>query len=155
MSEEVLGVIGNLEGKGRGRLTRKYALVFTSHELLVVKVGGTLGLVFTAFVGEAVGQSYGVSTITDVYNQIVGKRSNKVKDMKIQDVLDADKLNYAIPYADIEKLEFKKGGILSPRGRRLIIISTKKKKCWFRIVKENAFNDYVTLGKKILPKKVS
>ena len=152
MSEEILGIMGNLEGKGKGRVTRTYALVFTPNELIVVKTGGTLNL-FSKMLIEGVAQSYGVSTISDVYNKLVGKKSDELKEAKIKDVLEADKLNYTIPYSDIEKIEVKKMGLLSPRGRMIITINTKNKKYWFRITKEKAFNDYVNLTKKILPNK--
>jgi hypothetical protein len=155
MSGEILGIMGNLEGKGIGRVMRKYAIVFAPNEVIVVKTGGTLGMVFSTLVGEAVGQAYGISTITDVYNRIIGKRSDELKDAQIKDILELDKLNYSIPYSDIEKIEPKKGGILSPLGRMRITIYTKKKKYWFRVVEEKAFDEYVNLVGRILPKKVT
>ena len=121
MSDKILGIIGNLEGKKKGRVTRTFALVFTPNELIVVKIGGTMSL-FKKFVVMAISESYGISTISDVYNQIVSKKSDELKDANMQDILDADKLNYAIPYSEIEKVEVKKMGLLSPRGRMIITI---------------------------------
>jgi hypothetical protein len=149
MSEEVMGLIGPLEGKGKGRVTRRFALVFTEKELVCVKIGGTLS-VFTSLLGEA---GYGLSTITDVYNHITNRRVDKLKKMQVQDILDLDKLNFSIPYGDIEKIEVKKKSILSPKGRRIIDIKSKNKKYWFRIVEEKAFNDCVGLVKRMLPNK--
>ena len=154
MSDKILGIIGNLEGKGKGRVTRTFALVFTPNELIVVKIGGTMSL-FKKFVVMAISESYGISTISDVYNQLVGKKSDELKDANIQDILDADKLNYAIPYSEIEKVEVKKMGLLSPRGRMIITINTKNKNYWFRITEQQLFNEYVDLTRKALPTKAT
>ena len=152
MSEEVIGIIGPLEGKGKGRVTRRFALVFTENELVCVKIGGTLSL-FTQLVSASVEAGYGLSTISDVYTRITNKRVNKLRNMQVQDILDLDKLNFSIPYGHIEKIEIKKKSMLSPKGRRVIDIKTKSKKYWFRIVEAKAFNDYVNLVKRILPNK--
>ena len=154
MSEEVFGIIGPLEGKGKGRVTRRFALVFTENELVCVKIGGTLSL-FTQLVSEAVESGYGLSTISDVYTRITNKRVDKLKNMQVQDLLDLDKLNFSIPYGDIKKIEMKKKSILSPKGRRIIDIKTKSKKYWFRIADEKAFNDYVNLVRNIPPTKLA
>ena len=106
MSDKILGIIGNLEGKGKGRVTRTFALVFTPNELIIVKIGGTMSL-FKKFVVMAISESYGISTISDVYNQLASKKSDELKNANIQDILEADKLNYTIPYSDIEKIEVK------------------------------------------------
>ena len=152
LSKEVIGLIGPLEGKGKGRVTRRFGLVFTENELICVKIGGTLSI-FTTVLGEAVDYGYGLSTITEVYNRILNNRVDKLKNMQLQDVLDLDKLNFSIPYNTIEKIEIKKKSILSPKGRRIVEIKTKSKKYWFRIVEKKAFNDYVDLVKRILPNK--
>jgi hypothetical protein len=152
LSKEVVGLIGPLEGKGKGRVTRRFALVFTANELICVKIGGTLSI-FTAVLGEAVDSGYGISTITDVYNRLSNKQVDKLKNMQVQNILDLDKLNFSIPYNIVEKIEIKKKSILSPKGPRIIEIKTKSKKYWFRIVEEKSFNNYVDLVKRILPNK--
>jgi hypothetical protein len=152
LNKEVVGLIGPLEGKGKGRVTRRFALVFTENELICVKIGGTLSI-FTAVLGEAVDSGYGLPTITDVYNRLSNKRVDKLKNLRVQDILDLDKLNFSIPYNNVEKIEVKKKSILSPKGRRIIEIKTKSKKYWFRIVEEKSFNDYVDLVKRIFPNK--
>jgi hypothetical protein len=152
MSEKVIGLIGPLEGKGKGRVTRRFALVFTEDELICIKIGGTLSI-FATLLGESVDAGYGISTITDVYNHIIDKRVDKLKNMQVQDILDLDKLNFSIPYGDIDKIEIRKKSILSPKGRRVIDIKTKSKKYWFRIVEEKAFDDCVNLVNRILPNK--
>jgi len=152
LSEEVLGIMGNLEGKGKGRVTRTFALVFTPNELVVVKTGGTMSL-FKKLIVEAISQSYGISTISDVYNELIGKRSNGLKEASIKDILEADKLNYSIPYTNIKQIEVKKMGILSPRGRMIITIDTKDRNYWFRINEQQAFDYYRNLVRNILPDK--
>ena len=73
------------------------------------------------------------------------------KNIQVPDILKLDKLNFFIPYRDIEKIEVQKKSVLSPRGRMVIDIATKSKKYWFRIVEKKAFDDCVTLVKKVLP----
>jgi len=97
MNGEILGIMGDLEGKGKGRVMRKYALVFAPNEVIVVKTGGALGMVFSTLVGEAVEQAYGISTITDVYNRMIGKRSDELKDAQIKDILELTDLTSPYP----------------------------------------------------------
>ena len=152
MSEEVIGLVGPLEGKGKGNLTRRFALVFTKNELICVKIGGTLSL-FTPLLSESLEVGFGLPTISDIYNRIVNKRVGKLKNMQVQDILDLDKLNFSIPYTDLEKIEVKKRSLLSPKGRRIIDIATKNRKYWFRIADDKAYNYCGNLVKKILPNK--
>jgi hypothetical protein len=154
MSDKILGIIGPLEGKGNGRVTRRYSLVFTENEILCVKIGGTLSI-FATVVGEAVAEGYGLSTITDVYNHILGRRVDRLKEMQVQDILDADNLNFSIPYNDLDTIEVKKRSRLSPRGRMTIDFATKNKTYWFRIVETSAYNNYVNLINTILPDKIA
>jgi len=100
LSEKVLGVIGPLEGKRKGRVTRRFALVFTENELVFVKIGGTLSL-FTPLLSESLEVGFGLPTISDIYNRVANKRVGKLKNMQVQDILDLDKLNFSIPYHDI------------------------------------------------------
>ena len=152
MSQEVIGLVGPLEGKGKGKITRRFALIFTKNELVCVKIGGTLSI-FAQLLGESIESGYGLSTITEVYNQISNKRVDKIKKMRVQDILALDKLNFSIPYNDIEKIQVKKKSVLSPKGRRIIDIATKKKKYWIRIADDKTYNYCVKLVKKILPNK--
>lgn len=152
MSEEVIGLVGPLGGEGKGNLARRFALVFTKNELICVKIGGTLSL-FTPLLSESLEAGFGLPTISDIYNRIVNKRVDKLKTMQVQDILGLDKLNFSIPYNDLEKIEVKKKSLLSPKGRRIIDIATKNQKYWFRIADDKAYNYCVNLVKKILPNK--
>lgn len=148
MSEEVIGLIGPLEGKGEGNLARRFALVFTNDELVCVKIGGTLSL-FTQLLSKSLEVGYGLPTIDDIYNHIVDKRVGELKEMRVQDLLDLDELNFSILYDDIERIEVNKKSVLSPKGRRIIDIATRNKKYWFRIVDINSYEYCVNLVKKI------
>ena len=152
MSEDVIGLIGPLEGKGKGKVTRRFVLVFTKNELIVVKIGGTLSI-FTGILSEAVESGYGLSTIGDVYSHITNKRAGKLKDMQVQDILNLDRLNFSIPYNNLKKIEVKKKSILSPKGRWIVDIATSSKKYWFRFAEKKAFENCANLAKKILPNK--
>lgn len=152
MSEEVIGLIGPLEGKGEGNLARRFALVFTNDELVCVKIGGTLSL-FTQLLSKSLEVGYGLPTIDDIYNHIVDKRVDELKEMQVQDLLDLDELNFSIPYDDIERIEVNKKSVLSPKGRRIIDIATRNKKYWFRIVDINSYQYCVNLVQKIPPNK--
>jgi hypothetical protein len=152
LSEEVIGLIGPLEGKGKGKVTRRFALVFTKNELIVVKIGGTLSI-FTGILSEAVESGYGLSTIGDVYSHITNKRVEKFKDMKVQDILNLDKLNFSIPYSNLDRVEVKKKSVLSPKGRWIVDIATSGNKYWFRFAEKKSFEACAKLVKKILPNK--
>jgi len=154
VSDAIRGLIGPLEGKGNGRVMRRYALVFTAKDLLCIKIGGSLGMIFATVVGEAVAEGYGLSTLTDVYDHLVGRRADALQEMQVKDLVDLDKLNFAIPYDDLETIAIKKGGVFSPRGRMLIDIATTNKTYWFRIVDTKAFTEYVNLVRTILPDKL-
>jgi hypothetical protein len=148
LSRKVVGLVGPLEGKGKGKVARRFALVFTRDELICVKIGGTLSI-FAQVLGESLRSGYGLSTLTDVYNHLSNKRVDKLKEMQMQDILDLDKLNFSIPYSDIEKIEVKKQSILSPKGRRIINIETENKKYWFRITDDIAYNYCLNLVNQI------
>lgn len=144
MSEEVIGLIGPLEGKGEGNLARRFALVFTNNELVCVKIGGTLSLLTPLF-SESLEVGFGLPTISDIYNYIVDKRVGELKEMQVQDLLDLDELNFSIPYDDIMRIEVQKKSVLSPKGRRIIDIATRDRKYWFRIVDIKSYDYCVNL----------
>ena len=152
MSEEVIGLIGPLEGKGKGKVTRRFVLVFTKNELIVVKIGGTLSI-FTGILSEAVESGYGLSTIGDVYSHITNKRVEKLKDIQVQDMLNLDKLNFSIPYSDLDRIEVKKKSVFSPKGRWIVDIETSDRKYWLRFAEKKSFEACAKLVKKILPNK--
>jgi hypothetical protein len=148
LSEEVIGLIGPLEGKGEGNLARRFALVFTNDELICVKIGGTLSL-FTQLLSESLDVGYGLPTIGDIYSYIVNKRVGELKEMQVQDLLDLDELNFSIPYDEIVRIEVQKKSVLSPKGRRIIDIATRNRKYWFRIVDIGSYDYCVNLVQNI------
>jgi hypothetical protein len=148
LSEEVIGLIGPLEGKGEGNLARRFALVFTKNELICVKIGGTLSLL-TPLLSESLNVGLGLPTISDVYSRIVNKRVGELKNKQVQDLLDLDELNFSIPYDDILRIEVQKKSVLSPKGRRIIEFATRNRKYWFRIVDIGSYDYCVNLVQNI------
>ncbi len=152
MIEEVLGLIGNTEGRGKGRAMRRYALVFTSNRVIVAKTAGALGIALKAGLGAAFGGPAGGYEAVKKHDKKMSKKSAKIVGLPAKEILEADKLNYAIPYSDIVKVEMKRGGFLSSPK---IVISTTHKKHTFRIVEKKAFNGYLELVRSMLPNKVA
>lgn len=143
MGDEILGIIGHTEGRGKGRFMGKYALVFSSESVVAAKIGGVLGTTFGYYFGTA-----GLA----IYNRSLSKRADELKDISVDKVLNADRHNFRIPYQDITKIEMKKGGMLSPTR---VTFLTKDKKYTFNLLKKNTFNDCIDLIKSILPDKVA
>ena len=143
MADEILGMIGNTEGRGKGRFMGKYALVFSSESVVAAKIGGVLG--------ATLGYYFGTTGLA-IYNRSLSKRADELKDISIDEILKADKDNFMIPYRDITKVEMKKGGMLSPTR---VTFLTKDKKYTFNLLKRKTFNDCVDLIKSILPDKVA
>lgn len=141
MSDEILGIIGHTEGRGKGRIMRKYAIVFYLESLVAAKLGGVLG--------TTIGHSFGITGLA-IYNRNMSKKAEKLKDIPIDEVLRADRDNFMIPYQDITKVEMKKGGMLSPTKFTFI---TADDKFTFNLLDREKFNDCVELIKSILPNK--
>jgi len=123
MSGEILGVIGPTESRGKGRLLRKYALVFSSDGVVAAKIGGILGSTMAFY--------FGIVGLT-LYNRRLSKKEGELKDVSIDEVLNANEDNFMIPYQDVTKVEMKKGGIFSPTR---IIFFTREKKYTFNLLK--------------------
>ena len=145
MSEELLGVISHTEGRGKGRFMKRFALVFTSERILVAKITGTLGVALSGLSG-VVGELERMAL-----NRKVKEKSEKFTSVSVEDILKADKDNYAIPYSEILKVEMKKGGFLWPPN---ISIQTKDKKYSFKILEKKEYDRYVDLVRTALPDKV-
>ena len=145
MVEELLGVIDHTEGKGKGRTMKKWSLVFTSNRVIASKISGTLGVALSGLSGVL-----GEVGRADINRRVRGS-SEEIPGMSAEDILTADKDNFAIPYSDIVKVEAKKGGILSPTSLRF---STADRNYKFNILKKKKFDEYVELVRTILPEKV-
>jgi hypothetical protein len=143
MSDKILGVIGHTESRGKGRLMRKYALVFFPKSVVAAKIGGILGTTLGFYFGQV-----GLA----IYNRRLGKKADELKDVSMDEILKADEDNFVMQYKDISKIEMKKGGIFSPTK---ITFSTKDKKYSFNLLKKETFNDCVELIKSVLPNKTT
>lgn len=141
MGDDILGIIGHTEGRGKGRIMRKYALVFYPERLIAAKLGGVLG--------TTIGHSFGITGLA-IYNRTMSKKAEKLKDITMDEILKADRDNFMIPYQDITKVEMKKGGMLSPTKFTFL---TAGNKFTFNLLNKEKFNDCVELIKSILPSK--
>ncbi len=146
MNEKILGVIDNTEGKPKGRWMKKWALVFTDRRLVVSKISGTLGVALSAMGGVL-----GDVARADVRSK-VEERSEEAKTVSVEEILKADKENFAIPYEEIQTVEMKKGGLLSATS---FSFHTEEKKYTFNLKEKKRFREYAEMVKKILPNKVS
>ena len=79
------------------------------------------------------------------------KKAEEFAEISAEEILKADKNNFAIPYSEILKVEMKKGGFLSPPN---ITIFTADKKYSFKILDKKAFDSCVELVRTALPEKV-
>ncbi len=119
MSEKVLYTI-NLNRPAFARMVRE-TLFVTPDRLIVAKTSGKgFGVMFGA--GGA------------LYDQLVTEKKAKEKGEKLaeispEDILKSDENNYAIPNADIQKIEVKSRA-------RFHITTTKKKHKWYLLAKK-------------------
>jgi hypothetical protein len=145
MGEEVLGIIDT---------GRWYELLFFTQTRIVVAKTTRGGLGFLGVIGIAVAD----------YSR--KKKSDELKKLSLESVLEADKRNFFIPYSSIQKVEMKKRRTVSQIN---IIVDQKldrsmmKKKdkttgkdvYWYeRHFKKEKFEDHVNLVRSVLPDKV-
>jgi hypothetical protein len=146
MNEDILGIVAPTEGKGKGGVRwggtiKRFALVFTSDRLIVTKLAGLLTIL-----GGSLGDmgSLLASRLT--------KKTSELAGMPLEEILKADKDNYAIQYSDIVKVDMKKRGLIGSPG---IIISTATEKHVFVILREEGFRSCVDLVNATLSDKLS
>jgi len=146
LSEDILGVIGEAEAKIDSMWMSKWALLFTSKQVVVAKVSGTLGLVGSVFDGY----------IGDMQRaKIDGKIQELSEDapiLSVEEILDEDEDNFAIPIEEINSIEMKKGGLLSSYK---ILLITEDKEYGFNLVNRGKFDEYTEMIKNIYPGKLS
>ncbi|MFP3951569.1 MAG: hypothetical protein ACLFVP_05465 [Candidatus Bathyarchaeia archaeon] len=146
MSEDILGVIGETEAKINSRWMSKWALLFTSNRVIAAKVAGTMSLVGSVFDGY----------LGDMQKaKIEGKIQELSEDapiLSVEQVLNEDEDNFAIPLEEIDGIEMKKGGLLSSYK---IILNTKDKDYSFNLIDRGKFDEYTEMVKTIYPEKLS
>jgi len=145
MSEKILGVIGNTEGKGKGRTMKRWFLIFASDKVIALKMSGTLGLALSSLSGILAELER-----ADVKRRIK-KMEREVKQSSLEELIKADKDNFTIPYSDIERVEMSKGGLLSPTRIRFL---TAGKTYSFNLLERKRFGEYVDLIRTIFPEKI-
>lgn len=145
MKEMILGVIKDTEGKPKGRLMKKWALIFTDKRLIVSKISGTSRIVLGAM-GGVVGD-----VVRAKMRSKVEKKAEEAQTVSVEEILKADKENFAIPYQDIHRVEMKKGGLLSPTSFRF---HTEEEEYSFNLKERKKFQEYADMVREILPNRV-
>jgi hypothetical protein len=115
-------------------------LVFTSHRLIVVKPVGHMELATALF---------GVVGTAIEYSRIQDKIGNFETP---ENILKADKENFAISYSDISRIELTKPGITSPTH---ILIITDKKTYMFVTLLKRLFDEPMNLIRSVIGNKLS
>ena len=141
----MVGIIGNTESKMGTWRMKKWSLVFTTERVFVVKVSGTLGMVASSL-GGAVGSLQDFKTRGKM-GDVSGSQIHS-----LEAFLEEDEDNVAIPRTEIESVEMKKGGMLSPYK---IIFYTSTKDHEFNLIERNKFDEYKEMIRKIFSDKIS
>ena len=153
MDETVLGIIAPTEGKGKGGVRwggtiKRFALIFTPTSVIMIKLAG-----FLKNLAGAVGQLFDqTGVVSRLFDRSVRKKLSELTGQSLDELLQSDKDNYVIPYAEIVKVEMKKGGFISDPN---IWISTKTEKHIFVILKKEHYKSGVDIVSAALPNKVS
>ncbi len=140
----MLGIIGNTESKMGTWRMKKWSLVFTTERVFVVKVSGTLGMVASSL-GGTVGSIQDFKTRGKM-GDVSGSQIDSLKAF-----LEEDEDNVAIPRSEIEGVEMKKGGMLSPYK---IIFHTRTEDYEFNLIERNHFEEYKEMIRNIFPEKI-
>ena len=141
----MVGIIGNTESKMGTWRMKKWSLVFTTERVFVVKVSGTLGMVASSL-GGTVGSIQDFKTKGKM-GDVSGSQIDSLKAF-----LEEDEDNVAIPRSEIEGVEMKKGGMLSPYK---IIFHTRTEDYEFNLIERNKFDEYKEMIRKIFSDKIS
>jgi len=139
MAEEILGVIENA-------LTwnYKYNIFLTPNRIVVAKIRGPSDDLSYLFGGVVAG------IVADKLLKPEEKRREKLKHLSAEEILKADKSNFAIPYSEIVRVEMKHFGT-----RRIMKILTNTKEHKFNLFPRDRFDEHVNLVHSIIPDKLS
>ena len=117
MNEKVLGVI-RANRPTSVRLIQE-TLFFTPDRVVVARTSGGLGMAFGA-----------VAAGLEAYKGI--KKEKEYLELSLQEILEIDKDNFALPYFEITKVELKKGWLKQPKLSIILSreVSKEKKYEW-------------------------
>ncbi|MFW6110820.1 MAG: hypothetical protein ACOC6H_02160 [Thermoproteota archaeon] len=146
MAEKILGLIEHTEGKVKGWRMKKWALIFTEDRLVVSKISGTMGVVLSSLGGIA-----GSVARRDIRGKI-SEKSEEAQAMSVEEILEADEENFAIPYEEIQRVEMKKGGLLSATS---FTFKTEEGDYSFNLIDRKKFKPYSQMIKEILPQEIN
>ena len=152
MDEVVLGIIGPAEGKGKGGVrwrgtVKRFALIFTTTRVIMIKLAG-----FLTILAGGLDMFGPLGMFGQLYERARAKKLSDLTGHSLDELLESDKDNYTLPYADIVKVEMKKGRFL---GNTSIWISTETEKHIFALLKKEGFQHYVDIVTAALPDKVA
>ena len=117
MSEKVLGIIRVFRPAFARQIYED--LFLTPDRVIVARTSGGIGGMLFGAVGGA------IEGVISAYRE--KKKEKGYLELPLEDVLKADKNNFAIPKSEITKVELKKFG----RGAKINIITSKKKHKWY------------------------
>lgn len=139
LSEEVLGIMRVFRSGWSGTIHEE---LFLTTDRVIVARSGKGGELFGA-IGAAVQWFRG------------RKKGEKLEKLILEDVLKADKNNFAIPNSEIREVKLKKFG----RGAKIHILTNKKKHEWYAggiPDKEKVkLEDYESILQRAFPEKLS
>ena len=143
MKEEI---VGRIEATQKAMMDFPVELIFTSQRVAVATLLSGGGMFASALSDTFSG---GFTKFSDLTKE---KREENEK-LSVNDILEANKKNYAMPYEEILKVEMKHPGIFSG-AKMKIFTSTKKREFVFK-KKKGLFDELVNLVRPLVGEKLS
>ena len=143
MKEEI---VGRIEANQKAMMDFPVELIFTSQRIVIATLVPAGGIFATAISDTFSGG------FTRLSNLVKEKREEYEK-LSVNDILEADKKNYAIPFEEILKVEIKNPGTFSGAKMR-IFTSTQKREFVFK-KKKGLFDELVNLVRPLVGEKLS
>ena len=143
MKEEI---VARIEANQKAMMDFPVELIFTSQRIVVATLVSAGGIFATAISDTFSGG------FTRLSNLAKEKREENEK-LSVNEILEANKKNYAIPYEEILEVEIKKPGTFSG-AKMKIFTSTKKREVVFK-KKKWLFDELVNLVRPLVGEKLS
>jgi hypothetical protein len=139
-------IVGRIEATKKAMMDFPAELFFTSHRVAVAVLLSGGGMFGSAFSDTFSG---GFTRFSD----LAKKKREEYEKLSVDDILAADKKNYAIPYEEILKVEMKKPGTFS--GIKMKISTGTKKHEFVFKKKKVLFDELVNLVRPLVGEKLS
>jgi len=143
MGEEILG---RVEADKKAKLDWRVYLVFTKNRIIVAKLASgaeKMGSIFSDMASDTYGGP----------KKLMKERREAYEKMSPEEILSADKDNFAMPHNEISKIEVKKPGLLS--GSKIKVSTSDKTHEFFLKEKKQFFEERVNSLRSVLSDKVS